>query len=323
MTEPTRVHFFSLTETNSSEHIYMASLQSSLFDHDVVAVDDWREADLVHVFEYNILTRAGLSGSSVPDLCRVLWSDTPVVVSTDDLYFSGDPSLTVHPRLYPVNHHLQRLLFFQCDAVVAISESVRANLADHVDQEKLSVVTHGVDPQYRVEDVEEPNSIPILHVSLAAPRKNPHAVREVARRTRRQFVIAGSGWAEEIPDEPEYDNVDVRGYVSEDDLVTLYKESSVFYFPTRHEGFGLPLVEAMAAGSAVVSSDVFSVPEVVGDAGLLYDPMDVERHLQGIEELLTNDDKWVALAKRGQRRAAEFTWDDAAAQMVGVYQDLL
>lgn len=320
MSRPLRVNFFTLTDTESSEHIYMSSLQSALQDRGVTFVSDWRKADIIHLFEYNFLTKSTLSTGQFVDLSRALYSEIPVVVSTDDLYFTGEPSLTAHPTLYWFNHYLQRGLFNACDSVIAISESVRENLRDYIDQTDIQTVLHGVDDRYRTDSVQICQDPMILHVSLASKRKNPTAVREVARRLDHRFVIAGSEWDRRIPDTDEFNNVEVTGYVSEQDLVRLYKNAGIFYFPTRYEGFGLPVLEAMAAGTAVVSSDVYSVPEVVGESGLLYEPDDIETHLAAIQDLISDREYLLRHAERGVKRASKFSWETAAKETKSVYK---
>jgi hypothetical protein len=129
--------------------MYMSSLRDALADRDVVPVEDWRAADVVHLFEVNFYSRAAISEFEYPTLFRILRSDTPVVVSTDDLFFLDRPDLTARPRLYGINHHTQRWLFRHCDAVIAISESVRDALTTELPESKISVVQHGVDDRYR------------------------------------------------------------------------------------------------------------------------------------------------------------------------------
>ena len=322
MSDSIRVHFFTLTDTHASEHVYMASLREALREHGIEPVDDWREADVVHLFEVNFYSRAALSEFEYPRLFRILRSDTPVVASTDDLYFLDRPELTVRPKLYSLNHYTQRWLFEQCDAVIAISESVQNALTQYLDPGKVHVVKHGVDDRYRSDaDSEDPPFV--LHVSLAAPRKNPATIREVAQRLDSRFVIAGGGWGEEFRDVPNVENVELRGYVPEDELIDLYKRASVFYFPTLHEGFGLPILEAMAAGCAVVTSDVYSIPEIAGDAAILCDPHDVDSHVAEIERLIANANARKRLANEANERARQFTWDEAAERTIDLYHSLI
>lgn len=317
MGDPIRVHFFTLTAAGGSEHMYMGELAPALGERDVIAVDDWRDADVVHLFEVNFLTGETIRQFQFPKLLRIIRSETPLVISTDDLYFSGDPSLTVRPRLYQLNHYLQRWLFEGADALIAISESVRSRLERHVDAPPITVVHHGVDDVYRSPYTETDDPF-VLHVSLAAPRKNPEAVIEVAQRLDARMVVAGGGWEERIP--ATATNVETPGFVPESDLVDLYHDAGVFYFPTRHEGFGLPVLEAMAAGTAVVTSNVYSVPEVTGDAAVLCGPTDLDTHVTEIERLLNDEPARRALATEAHERAETFTWEQSAKETEAVYR---
>lgn len=315
--------FHTLTDTPASEHIYLDALRDALLDREVTEASDWQVADLVHLFEVNLFTTAALRAFRYLTLVRMLRSDIPVVVSTDDLYFSENSELTARPGLYPLNHRTQRWLFNNVDAIIAISESVRDNLSPHVDPAKVHVVHHGVDDRYRITDPKEVTDPFVLHVSLASERKNPEAVVEAARRLESRFVIAGSGWESYLRNVEGTDNVELLGYVPEADLIDLYRDAAVFYFPTLHEGFGLPVLEAMAAGCAVVTSDVYAVPEVVGDAAILHDPNDVDSHAEAIKQLLDNPDGRYELAARAIDRSQQFTWANAARETLEVYRSVL
>ena len=323
MTDTLKVKFFTLTDTQASEHIYMGALRDVLIQQEgIVPVEDWHNADVIHLFEVNFWTRDTARAFRLPTLLRMLFSDTPVVVSTDDLYFINEPSFTAHPRLYPLNHVSQRWLLHQTDAIIAISESVKNALVKEIPRNKIHVVYHGVDPRYYTDMFREKNPF-VFHASLASRRKNPRTVLQVAERLDVRFVIAGSGWPEIVPESLRRRNVETTGYVSEDDLIDLYHRASIFYFPTLHEGFGLPILEAMAAKNAVVTSDVYAVPEVTGDAAILCDPHDSNAHISTIQHLLADDTERRHLAEAARQRATQFSWDNAAAETMSVYQSVL
>lgn len=322
MTDSLRIYFFTLTDTTASEHMYMSSLRDALIDRGITPVDDWRDADVVHLFEVNFYSTAAFSEFEYLKLLRILRSDTPVVISTDDLFFLGRPELTARPLLYPLNKITQRWLLGSCDAIIAISESVQDALAKKFPKSKISVVKHGVDPRYYSNAHPDDDRF-ILHVSLAAKRKNPDAIIEIAKRLDHQFVIAGSGWDEYIPDIPETENVKLTGYVPEEELIDLYKRAAIFYFPTLHEGFGLPVLEAMAANCAVVTSDVYSVPEVTGDAAILCEPCNTDTHLTAIKGLLRNEERRRKLAEDARKHAGRFSWKKAAQASETVYRNVL
>jgi glycosyltransferase involved in cell wall biosynthesis len=319
---PIRVFFFTLTDTEASEHIYMSSLQKALYNLGIIPVDDWRDADVVHLFEVNLYSRAALHEFEYLKLLRILRSDTPVVVSTDDLYFINRPELLAHPFIYTLNHHTQRWIFRNCDAVIAISETVSQALVQSIPSEMVYIVRHGVDERYRVDNVDNRDDF-VLHVSLAAPRKNPEVLVETVRRLDIPFKIAGSGWEEYFAGEPATENAELLGYITEGELIGLYKRASVFYFPTLHEGFGLPILEAMAAGAAVITTNAYAVPEVANGAALLLDPNDVDSHITAIREIFSDDAQRKALAKKGVAHAKGYTWDRTARETKRVYQTVL
>lgn len=110
------------------------------------------------------------------------------------------------------------------------------------------------------------------------------------------------------------------GVVSDEELAALYQRAALFVFPSRYEGFGFPVLEAMACGCPVVSSNASSLPEVVGEAALLVDPSDTGGFAKAMEAALTDRALWVGLRARGLERAAQFTWDRTARETAAVYR---
>ena len=118
-------------------------------------------------------------------------------------------------------------------------------------------------------------------------------------------------------------NVRLLGFVSDEALHALYSAATVVWFPSRYEGFGLPVVEAMACGTSVVASDSSSIPEIAGDAALLADPSDAAAHVEAIGALLEDDRMRAAFATSGKLRAARFTWAACAAELKTSFDALL
>jgi len=112
------------------------------------------------------------------------------------------------------------------------------------------------------------------------------------------------------------------GYVAEADLPKLYAAAAVFVYPSLYEGFGLPVLEAMASGTAVLSSKSSSIPEVAGDACLLVDPYSVEEISDGLRQMLDNPERRSQWAQAGLVRAGEFTWQKCVDQTIDVYEKL-
>jgi glycosyltransferase involved in cell wall biosynthesis len=117
--------------------------------------------------------------------------------------------------------------------------------------------------------------------------------------------------------------VRLPGFVPDEDQALWYSSATVFAFPSRYEGFGLPLLEAMACGAPVVSSSASSLPEVVGDAGLLVDPSDVGGLSSALRQLLEDEPRRQALAMAGRARAQTFSWRRMASETVQVYREVL
>ena len=144
-----------------------------------------------------------------------------------------------------------------------------------------------------------------------------------------RLVLAGSNGygAEEIlariEGSPARDRILVTGYVSPEELAGWYARAAIFAFPSLDEGFGMPVLEAMAAGVPVVTSNRSALPEVAGDAALLVDPEDTEALGQALRELTVNVDLCRELARRGTARARMFTWEKAVRETWDVYRKLL
>ena len=112
------------------------------------------------------------------------------------------------------------------------------------------------------------------------------------------------------------------GFVPFDTLRCFYESAAAFVFPSRHEGFGLPPLEAMACGTPVVTSNVSSLPEVAGDAAMLVNPGDVFDIARGIREVLTDEPLRAELIRRGRAQAARFSWERSAREVLEIYQDV-
>ncbi len=171
----------------------------------------------------------------------------------------------------------------------------------------------------------------ILSVGTIEPRKNLVRLIEAYSRLRRRddldLVLAGGpGWMyDEIYRAPEEfgvaGNVRFLGFVPDGDLPGLYSLATLFVYPSLYEGFGLPLLEALACGAPVVASDNSSLPEVAGDAAVLVDPRDTEGLAAAIMRLLDDENLREDLARRGPAQANKFSWDASARQLRAAFED--
>jgi glycosyltransferase involved in cell wall biosynthesis len=138
-------------------------------------------------------------------------------------------------------------------------------------------------------------------------------------------LVGGKGWLfEEIFNRVQalglQDRVRFTGYVPDEDLPLWYNAASVLAFPSLYEGFGMPAVEAMACGTPVVAADSSSLPEAVGEAGLLFDPQNVAELADRLTAVLHNPDLAATMRAKGLVQAQQFSWEKAGRETAVVYQ---
>jgi glycosyltransferase involved in cell wall biosynthesis len=270
----------------------------------------------------------------------------PTVLTVHDLSFVRDPD-SADDRLRTYLNRVVPRSVRRATHVLADSEATRQDLISLWDTppDKVTVIYCGVEPHFR--PVTEPAGLAavrarydlgagpyIFSVGTLQPRKNYRRLVQafaplVARHPDLSLVIAGGrGWKDEdILAEPERlglgNRVRFPGFVADDDLPALLSAAELFAYPSLYEGFGIPILEAMACGTPVIASDRSSLPEVTGDAGLQVDPLDVTALTAGLERLLTDHEVRTDLIRRGRERAAQFTWPAAARRLLAVYTRLL
>ena len=206
--------------------------------------------------------------------------------------------------------------------VLTISEHARVTLIERLGlaPERVRAIHLAVDHARFTPDPSVAREPFLLYPANPWPHKNHERLFTAFGLVRRErpdlrLVLTGSGHE----GRPVPEGVDSRGRVSADELVRLYRAASAVVFPSLYEGFGMPLLEAMAVGTPVASSDAGSLPEVAGDAAVLFDPTDPEAIAAGILAALADAD---GLRVRGLARAAGFTWDGCARQHDEVYTAL-
>ncbi|HET6601751.1 MAG TPA: glycosyltransferase family 1 protein [Gaiella sp.] len=232
------------------------------------------------------------------------------------------------PELFPRGERLFRRLAYdraarRADHVIVISEWVRERVVERLGlgPDRVHAIHLGVD---RVRFTPDPSIArePFLYYPARPwPHKNHARLYEAFAAVRRnrpglRLVLTGAG--RDTARMPE--GVDTLGDAALETRVSLYRRASALVFPSLYEGFGLPPVEAMACGCPVAASDAGSLPEVVGDAAVLFDPREPESIAGGILEALDRADE---LRQRGLARAAHFTWDATARAHDRVYEAAL
>jgi glycosyltransferase involved in cell wall biosynthesis len=227
--------------------------------------------------------------------------------------FFGRAELLYRKRVYGWTVRRSRI-------VVAISEHGRQTLIDRyrLAPERVRAIHLAVDHD-RFFPEDRPRGDYLLYPARPWPHKNHARLYAAFAQVRREhpqlrLVLTGEGDFGQVPD-----GVDVRGRVTADELVALYRGAAAVVFPSLYEGFGMPVVEAMACGCPVACSNVTSLPEVVGDAARLFDPRDVDDIAAAIDEVLRHPTPYVA---RGLERAKLFTWDANARAHETIYREL-
>lgn len=232
--------------------------------------------------------------------------------------------------------------------VIAVSESTKRDLIEQLGlrADKITVVYEGVDHQkfkiqnskFETDRVRKKYGIDgdyLLFVGTIQPRKNLVRLVEAFQKTLKilnsqiSLVIVGKeGWlADEIFQAPKKFAVEERvkflGYVPTEDVALLLNGAKAFVFPSLYEGFGLPVLEALACGCPVVTSNISSMPEVVGEAGILVDPYSVVDMAWGLHQVLTmREEERKDTIQRGLRRVRHFSWEIAAQQTLSVLEKI-
>ncbi len=267
------------------------------------------------------------------------------VVTVHDLSFLLFPeAFNPANRLYLTT--FTRLTVRRADALVAVSENTRRDLVRLLGArpERVAVVPNGVDPAFRPLDPEavarfrRERGLPeayILFVGTLEPRKNLTTLlrayarlRQMAQVPHRLVVVGGVGWRYQgvlplIEELGLRDEVVFAGFVPHQELPWWYGAADLFVFPSLYEGFGFPPLEAMACGTPVVSSNAASLPEVVGDAGRLVSPRDVEELAEGMRRVLLDSTLREEMRARGLARAREYSWERTARETAQAYRRVL
>lgn len=261
--------------------------------------------------------------------------------------------LTVHDlifKLFPEHHKRLNHLFLnnamplfvkRATAIIAISEATKHDLITHyqVPPEKITVIYEAAAPNFtpptaeQVEAVRQRYRLPsrfLVVVGTIEPRKNYGRLVQALMHLRQRdpdlkLVVVGSkGWLYEdffqtISDMGATEHVIFPGYVPDEDLPAVYTAATVMVMPSVYEGFGLPLLEALACGTPIASSNAASLPELGGDVPIYFNPQHVDEMIHALETILGDESLQSTMRQRGPEQAARFSWDKAARETVTLY----
>jgi glycosyltransferase involved in cell wall biosynthesis len=279
----------------------------------------------------------------------------PFVTTIHDVVWSAMPD-TFPPLHRQIMARLMPDTARRARRVITVSQASKDEIVRYlrVPTDKISVAYNSVESHYhmvgaaRIAAVREKYAIGgvpyVLSVGVQQPRKNVARLRRAFAQVRaahpewpHRLVIAGKkGWDGKLA-EPAAEDAGIGdrqssaghpppiyiGYVPDEDLPTLYAGATAFAYPSLYEGFGLPILEAMACGCPVVTSDCSSMPEVAGDAAQLVHPFSVESIARGLEIVLGDASRAGELRRRGRERATQFTPERQATATLDVYHSVL
>ncbi len=250
-------------------------------------------------------------------------------------------ALTLHGRLY-----FRTLLargIRTCARVITVSKHAKSEIGHFLGGRylsKVSIIPEAARPEFAIlcsdsfkQQVRARYELPdryLFAVATVEPRKNLVTLLDAYMQLKNQLgascpplvIVGRKGW--NCDDILGYmgelkDAVRFPGYVSDEELITLYQMATCLVFPSLYEGFGLPVLEAMAAGCPVITSTTSSLPEVAGDAALLVDPLNAQEIATAMQRLLQDEDLRRRKMHDGQRRAANFSWEETARMTREIY----
>jgi glycosyltransferase involved in cell wall biosynthesis len=282
-----------------------------------------------------------------PDLCHFTNYLAPLQTPCPYVVTMYDMSVFLTPRMHNIKKQvLDRTLIptvaRNAGAILTISQSARKDILRclGVPEDKVHVVMGAASPRFK--PVTDPNRLAgvraryglrdpyILYVGTIEPRKNlPRLVRAFARLKaegvpHKLAIVGQDGWGVDslhagIARLGLEREVIFTGYVPADDLPSLYSGAEAMAFPSVYEGFGLPVIEAMACGAPVVTSHSSSLAEVAGDAAVLADPLSVDSIAKGLYRIVSEPGLREEMSRRGLCRASQFTWEATARATLDVY----
>jgi glycosyltransferase involved in cell wall biosynthesis len=282
-----------------------------------------------------------------PDVAHFTNGMIPIGSPVATVVTVHDMSLRLYPGCHPVrrlvlNRPLMHVAIRQASSIVTVSNSARRDLLrlHGVAPDRVAVVHEAASPAFRpiadrarLEDVRARYNLPrqfMLYVGTIEPRKNLTRLMTAFAEARQAGIphhlvcVGPYGWssrdlAGRIDALGIKDAVHFTGYVPFEHLPAIYNLGEFFAFPSLYEGFGLPVVEAMACGIPVITSTTSSLGEIAGDAAITIDPIDTAAIADAIVRLATDEELRRDMAERGLRRARSFSWEQTARDMLAVY----
>jgi glycosyltransferase involved in cell wall biosynthesis len=270
--------------------------------------------------------------------------DIPTVLTVHDMIFKLFPEHQKSLNYWYLNATMP-MYCRRAHAIITVSESSKRDIVAHYDiaPERVTVVYEAAAPEFlcgsqaAMEHARKRYALPehfLIHVGTIEPRKNLSRLIEALHLLRERgleiplVVVGAKGWLynqlfRRLKELEIGDNILFPGYVAANDLPALYSAATAAVMPSVYEGFGLPVLEAMACGIPVISSDTSSLPELGGEAAFYFDPYDLGGMVDAIRAVWTDADLRADMTLRGLEQAAKFSWQRAADETLRVYEDVL
>ncbi len=281
---------------------------------------------------------------------NLLWNpaNTGPLLIKNQIVTIHDVAVLEHPEWFAPNfskwyRFLLPKLAQRVKKIITVSEFSRKRIVDtcNVNENKIISIYNAVDERFSKKNKEEVNALKtslgikaehyILALSSLEPRKNLKRLLNAWDLVQSELpddlwlVISGAKGKNRVFQDVSFatlpPRVHLTGYVPDEYLPALYSGAQAFVYPSLYEGFGLPPLEAMACGTPVIVSNTTSLPEVVGNAGILVDPLDVNQIADAIQRVVTNDKLQLDMREKGLARAKLFSWDKTAKQTWQVLQE--
>jgi len=254
----------------------------------------------------------------------------------------------LYPALNPIVNIRHRILLprvlYSVDKIITISECTKKDIVKFykIPEDKIKVIPLAPDPIYQPlsRDIIAPILSKygvcapyILYVGSLEPRKNIQTLIQGFANIKKRglnhklIIVGNKKWEYSkliriVAESGLHNDVIFTGYLPDEDLPALYNGADLFVYPSLYEGFGLPPLEAMACGTPVITSSTSSLPEVVGNAGIMVDPQDLDQLSDAIYHVLTDENLRLSLIEKGLERSKQFSWERTATETCKVYDEV-
>lgn len=294
------------------------------------------------------IQQAGVDLMHFPHWNVPIFSSVPFVVTIHDLILLDDPSSAKATTLGPIRYAIKRFGYHRVlhraveksKTIVAVSEATKVSILSHfkVNADKIEMIHEGVTPlHHSITPPLHHSTTPVtppyfLYVGSAYPHKNLESLLHAFAfftdaYPDAKLVLVGKNdkFYDDLQKEVKEigipdGRVVFTGFVPDDQLASLYENASLYIYPSRFEGFGLPPLEAMLHGTPVASSSRGPLPEVLGDAAIYFDPDDIEQMVSVMEQALTNETLRKDLRRKGSEQVKKYSWKTMAEKTMKVYE---